>query len=79
MYVLYVLCSGIDLDGGTVGLAYIRVMCSSGCAGLSQDGARSLSGVGITVAHELGHNFNMNHDGSKHSINIHTYIQVAKY
>ncbi len=66
----YFFCSGIDLDGSTVGLAYIRVMCSSGCAGLSQDGGRSLSGVSITVAHELGHNFNMNHDGGKLSIDF---------
>ena len=58
------------MNGNTVGLAYVQVMCSSRCAGLSQDGGRTLSAVTNTVAHELGHNFNMNHDGGKLSIDF---------
>ena len=49
-----------------MGLAFVRAMCSDTHAlGLTQDGGRSLDGVGVTAAHELGHNFNMNHDTSE--------------
>ena len=56
--------SGIDLDGSTVGIAFIGTMCTrSSSTGLTQDGlGRSLSSVTSTAAHELGHVFNMNHD-----------------
>ena len=33
--------------------------------GLSQDGGRNLQSSGSTVAHELGHIFNMNHDDGR--------------
>ena len=53
---------GIDLDGNTVGIAFLNTMCDKArSVGLSQDG-RSLSGVVTTAAHELGHIFNMKHD-----------------
>lgn len=39
-------------------------MCNRGSAiGLTQDGGRGIDSVGSTAAHELGHIFNMNHDG----------------
>ena len=60
---LFVLCRGIDIDGSTVGIAYVGTMCRRpSSSGLSQDGGRSLNGVVTTAAHELGHIFNMNHD-----------------
>ncbi len=62
LMLLLFICSGIDIEGNTVGLAYLEVMCGSSCAGLSQDGGRGLTGVSTTVAHELGHNFAMFHD-----------------
>ncbi len=31
--------------------------------GFTQDGGRALNNVVATAAHELGHNFDMNHDG----------------
>ena len=57
---------GIDLNGNTVGIAFVRAMCSErSSVGLTQDGGRPVSSTGITAAHELGHILNMNHDGSE--------------
>ena len=55
---------GIDLDGFTIGIAYIRAICSEFIAvGVTQDGLRSsANSVAATLAHELGHLLNMNHD-----------------
>ena len=38
--------------------------------GLSQDGGRTLSSVGSTAAHELGHIFRMNHDDEREFVNF---------
>ena len=47
-----------------MGIAFVGTMCSTtGSVGVTQDGGRSLSSVAATAAHELGHVFNMNHDG----------------
>lgn len=55
--------SGIDIDGSTVGIAYVGTMCSDRLSvGLTQDNGRSIDGVGATAAHEMGHVFNMRHD-----------------
>lgn len=57
---------GVDLLGSTVGIAFVGTMCRGRTSvGLSQDGGRRLQGVGSTVAHELGHIFNMNHDDGR--------------
>ena len=57
---------GIDLDDGTVGIAFIRTMCSdTHSVGVTQDRGRAISSLGGTAAHELGHIFNMGHDGSE--------------
>lgn len=55
--------SGIDLDGSTIGIAFVGAMCGFSSVGVTQDGGRSLPSVGSTAAHELGHIFNMGHDG----------------
>jgi predicted Zn-dependent protease len=48
-----------------VGIAFVGTMCSTtSSVGVTQDGGRSLSSVATTAAHELGHVFNMNHDGT---------------
>ena len=55
---------GIDLAGSTIGIAYIRAMCNEFVSvGVTQDGLRSsANSVAATLAHELGHLLNMNHD-----------------
>ena len=60
--------SGVDIDGDTAGIAFLRTMCSdSNSVGVTQDGGGSLSSVASIAAHELGHIFNMNHDGTVYS------------
>ena len=56
---------GIDLTGSTVGFAFVGTMCSeTHSVGLTEDGSRNLASTASTAAHELGHIFNMNHDGN---------------
>ena len=56
---------GIDLEEGTLGIAFFRTMCSDSVSlGVTQDGGKSLDKVGSTAAHELGHILNMEHDSS---------------
>ena len=55
--------SGMDLDGSTIGIAFVGTMCSPFLAtSVTQDGGRDLNSVVTTAAHELGHTFRMNHD-----------------
>ena len=56
--------SGVDIEGNTAGIAFLSEMCSdTHSVGVTQDGGHSLSSVASIAAHELGHIFNMNHDG----------------
>ncbi|KAB5528302.1 hypothetical protein PHYPO_G00138690 [Pangasianodon hypophthalmus] len=58
------LITGIDLDGSTVGLAFIGTLCSGHSTGIIQDHNPRAIAVGATLAHEMGHNLGMNHDTS---------------
>ena len=50
-------------------------MCSdTHSVGVTQDRGRAISSVGVTAAHELGHIFNMGHDGSEWYI----FIYIVK-
>ena len=42
-------------------------MCDSASVGVIQDKHGSSISTGSTFAHEMGHLFNMDHDGSKYS------------
>ena len=57
------LYTGRDLDGSTVGIAFVGALCDSYFgAGLSE-GNRSPSFDALIAAHEIGHNFGAPHDG----------------
>jgi hypothetical protein len=54
-----------DLTGGTIGIAWIGAVCSSGYgSGLSQDYSTSTFTMSLLLAHEMGHNFSAQHDAS---------------
>ena len=59
----FVICRGLDLDGSTIGVAYVGTMCFLPLSlGLTQDGGATLGRVVTVAVHEVGHNFNMEHD-----------------
>ncbi|MGQ8365234.1 M12 family metallo-peptidase [Glaciecola sp. 1036] len=54
------LFTGKDLDGSTVGIAFVGQLCNSYSSGLSQRLGLLTS---LVFTHELGHNFGSPHDG----------------
>ena len=55
--------SGIDLDGGTLGVSSLGTMCSGRfSSGLAQDTGSPVEYLVSAAAHELGHILNMEHD-----------------
>lgn len=60
------------MERDTTGISYPHGMCNSELSiGVTNDGGRSLTAVANTIAHELGHLMNMEHDG--------IYIAMLKY
>eukprot|EP00466_Bigelowiella_natans_P015998 jgi/Bigna1/67917/fgenesh1_pg.4_\ len=55
--------SGVDFDGGTIGLAYVGTMCNGGLSvSINQLTGSSAAFDASILAHEIGHNFGMGHD-----------------
>ncbi|XP_032085068.1 zinc metalloproteinase-disintegrin-like ohanin isoform X2 [Thamnophis elegans] len=60
------LLTGIDFTGPTVGLAFLASMCNpSFSTGVIQDHGSNPLVTGSTMAHEMGHNFGMEHDSDQ--------------
>uniref|UniRef100_A0A3B4A292 Peptidase M12B domain-containing protein n=1 Tax=Periophthalmus magnuspinnatus TaxID=409849 RepID=A0A3B4A292_9GOBI len=55
------LISGVYFQGTTIGMAPIMSMCTVEQSG-GIDHSENPLGAAVTLAHELGHNFGMNHD-----------------
>ncbi len=56
---------GVNLNGSTIGIAFIGSMCTPNSIGVTQDGGFPLATVITIAAHEIGNNFNMRHDNER--------------
>ena len=61
------LFTGRDINGGTIGIAFISGICRSTGVGVTQAGGRGTIGA-LTAAHEFGHNFGSPHDNQGGSV-----------
>ncbi|XP_060549485.1 disintegrin and metalloproteinase domain-containing protein 28 [Pantherophis guttatus] len=74
------LLTGIDFSGPTVGLAFVGTMCSSSFStGVIQDHSNNPISIGATMAHEMGHNFGMEHDSDLCTCSSGTCIMTAQH
>ncbi len=51
-----------DISGGVVGIAYLNAVCTDIRAQLIEDFSKSADELRLVVAHETGHNFDIEHD-----------------
>ncbi|XP_040293673.1 disintegrin and metalloproteinase domain-containing protein 12 [Bufo bufo] len=68
------LVSGVHFQGTTIGMAPIMSMCTADkSGGVVMDYSDNPLGGAVTLAHELGHNFGMNHDTMERGCNCKGY------
>lgn len=70
------LFSSLDFDEDTIGYAWVGGMCSLAYSGGIEQVYRSTAYDAVTVAHELGHNFYMKHDGDGNACPSTGYIMA---
>lgn len=61
------LFTGRDLDGRTVGIAYISGLCSNTFSASVSEARNSVASAALIAAHEMGHVFGAPHDGEASS------------
>lgn len=61
-YDLAELWTNIDLNGPTIGVAYLSAVCTSNRYHVLQDFSSNAELLRCLVSHEIGHNFSANHD-----------------
>ena len=62
------LFTGRNLDGSTVGLAYISALCSTRFGAALTEGDHDATTDSLIAAHEIGHNFGAPHDAESGSV-----------
>nr|QSI84039.1 snake venom metalloprotease [Calliophis bivirgatus] len=73
------LLTGIDFNGTTVGLGYVGTLCSpKKSVAVVQDYTKRTSMVASSMAHEMGHNLGINHDGASCHCNAGPCIMSPK-
>jgi hypothetical protein len=77
------LFTGRDLDGETIGIAFLDGLCNQRYgAGLTEASKRSSWTESLIAAHEIGHNFGAPHDGEAEKacadVNPETFLMSAK-
>lgn len=61
-YDLASLWTGLDLQGTTVGIAYVGVVCGFSRYNVLQDFTSNANSLRVLTSHEYGHNFDSDHD-----------------
>ncbi len=57
------LWSDRNFNGGTIGLAWVGVICNNSRYNICEDFSNNSNLIRVLSAHELGHNFSLTHDG----------------